>query len=76
MAPLPVLNRGFGGAQLDQVLYYAPRLISPHDPRAVVLYAGDNDLGSFTGKTAASVARDLCRLLAWLRRELAEGDRA
>lgn len=70
MTPLPVLNRGFGGAQLDHVLHYAPRLVAPYAPRAVVLYAGDNDLGSFTGKTAASVARDFGQFLAWLRREL------
>jgi lysophospholipase L1-like esterase len=44
MAPLPVVNRGFGGAQLHQVAYYAGRLILPYHPRAVVCYAGENDL--------------------------------
>ena len=72
MAPLPVLNRGFGGAQLDQVLHYAPRLVARHDPRTVVLYAGDNDLSPLTGKDADSVARDFGRFLSWLRRELPE----
>jgi lysophospholipase L1-like esterase len=72
LAPLPVLNRGFGGAQLDQVLHYAPRLLVPHAPRTVVLYAGDNDLAPLTGKTADSVARDFGRFHAWLRRELPE----
>jgi lysophospholipase L1-like esterase len=44
MAPLPVLNRGFGGAQIHQVTHYAERIIRPYDPRAVVLYAGENDM--------------------------------
>ncbi len=72
MAPLPVLNRGFGGAQLDQVLHYAPRLLAPHAPRTVVLYAGDNDLSPLTGKDARSVARDFGRFHTWLRRALPE----
>ncbi len=46
MAPVPVLNRGFGGAWLRDVLRYADRIITPYQPRAVVVYAGENDLGS------------------------------
>ncbi len=46
MAPAPVLNRGFGGAQLRDVLRYANRIILPYQPRAVVVYGGENDLGS------------------------------
>ena len=45
MAPVPVLNRGFGGAWLRDVLRYADRIITPYQPRAVVVYAGENDLG-------------------------------
>ena len=44
MAPLPVLNRGFGGSRISDVVHYADRLILPHPPRAVVLYAGTNDI--------------------------------
>ena len=45
LAPIPVLNRGFGGAQLPDLLRYADRIIRPCQPRAVVIYAGENDLG-------------------------------
>lgn len=41
---LPVINRGFGGSQLRDSVYYAPRIILKHEPRIVVVYAGDNDL--------------------------------
>jgi GDSL-like Lipase/Acylhydrolase family len=44
MAPLPVLNRGFGGAQFLHVVHNAERIVVPYAPRAVVVYAGDNDI--------------------------------
>jgi lysophospholipase L1-like esterase len=58
MAPLPVLNRGFGGAQLSSVIHFVDRTVLQYRPRAVVLYAGDNDLDKRTGKTVEDVARD------------------
>lgn len=42
--PLAVVNRGFGGAQIAHVSHYANRIILPYRPRAVVLYAGVDDL--------------------------------
>jgi len=48
MAPLPVLNRGFGGSQIHQVTHYADRIIFPYGPRAVVFYAGENDIAGAT----------------------------
>jgi lysophospholipase L1-like esterase len=53
---LPVLNRGFGGSTLPEVLHYVPRVVLPYRPRQVVLYAGDNDL--FAGRTPVQVADD------------------
>jgi lysophospholipase L1-like esterase len=44
MAPLPVLNRGFGGARMADVVRYADRIVPPYRPRAVVLFAGTNDI--------------------------------
>lgn len=44
MAPLRVLNRGFGGSHIPHCTWYAPRIVLPYKPRAVVLYAGDNDV--------------------------------
>ena len=55
MAPLPVINRGFGGAKIKQVTYYADQIVIPYHPRAVVLFAGTNDLGRFNTKTAQQV---------------------
>jgi esterase/lipase superfamily enzyme/lysophospholipase L1-like esterase len=40
----PVLNRGFGGATLEDCVRLFHRLVKPYAPRVIVLYAGDNDL--------------------------------
>jgi len=41
---IAVINRGFGGSELPDSTYYVDRIVTPYHPRAVVLYAGDNDL--------------------------------
>ena len=55
MAPFPVINRGFGGAKIKQVTYYADQIVIPYHPKAIVLFAGTNDLGRFKPKTAQEV---------------------
>jgi lysophospholipase L1-like esterase len=41
---LPVVNRGFGGSTLADCVQEMERLVFPLQPRAIVLYAGENDL--------------------------------
>jgi lysophospholipase L1-like esterase len=53
---LDVINRGFGGSQLADSVHFAPRLVLKHEPRLVLLYAGDNDLGF--GKSPEQVHAD------------------
>jgi lysophospholipase L1-like esterase len=65
MAPLRVLNRGFGGAHMDHVVHFADRIITPYEARAIVVYAGDNDIGS--GKTPETVEEDFLELVALVR---------
>ena len=59
---VPTLNRGFGGSEMSDVLYFADRIIDPYSPRVVVVYAGDNDLAN--GKSPGRVADDFRRLVA------------
>ncbi|ETX11060.1 cyclic nucleotide-binding protein [Marinomonas ushuaiensis DSM 15871] len=40
------INLGFGGATLEACVYYFERIILPHKPRSLVIYAGDNDIGN------------------------------
>jgi len=53
---VPVINRGFGGSELADSVFYADRIAIPYHPRIVVLYAGDNDL--IFGKTPETVLAD------------------
>jgi lysophospholipase L1-like esterase len=52
----PILNRGFGGSTLPDVLRYQGRIVSKYKPSMVVLYAGDNDIAD--GRTAEQVEQD------------------
>jgi len=52
-------QRGFGGSELTDSLYYVHRIVTPYEPRQVVLYAGDNDIGA--GTPPILVARDFRR---------------
>jgi hypothetical protein len=52
MAPLPVVNRGFGGSQTPDVLSYMDRIIIPYRPRIVVYYCGSNDVNAGASATA------------------------
>ncbi len=39
-----ILNRGFGGSTLKDVIYYADDIIFPYRPKQIVIYCGENDL--------------------------------
>ena len=62
MAPLPVINRGFGGSTLAQSNLYFDRIVAPYRPRAILLYAGENDLDG--GAAPARVVEDFRQFLA------------
>lgn len=67
MAPYRVLNRGFGGAHMAHVTTFAPRIVFPYAPSAIVVYAGDNDVGA--GKSAEQVVADYNEFIALVRGE-------
>lgn len=72
MAPLPVINRGFGGAHVSHVNAFAARIVLPYAPAAVVLYCGDNDLGAWTGKRPEKIVSDFTRFLSIVQGALPE----
>lgn len=59
---LPVVNRGFGGSVIADSIRYFDRIVTPLKPKAIVLYAGDNDIGR--GMTAQEVFSDYKRFVA------------
>ncbi len=58
-----VINHGFGGSTLADCLTYFDRLVTPLRPRAVIVYAGDNDLeqGVSPEQVLALVQTMICR---------------
>jgi len=54
-----IINRGFGGARLTDVLYFVDRIVLPYEPKVILLNAGGNDLSS--GKSPAQI-RDTARI--------------
>ena len=67
-APLAVVNRGFGGSQIEDAVRYAERIVIPYKPSRVVLYSGDNDI--WAGKKAETVAEDFRKFAAKVRAAL------
>lgn len=52
-----VLNRGLGGTVINDIIYYADILIFDYQPRQVVIYVGENDLGDGTTPADTIFAR-------------------
>lgn len=52
----PVINRGFGGSQIIDSVYYADRIVIPYHPRLIIFYAGGNDINA--GKSPQQVFAD------------------
>ena len=40
------LNRGFGGSEITHVIGYFDFLLTKHQPREIIFYAGENDLNA------------------------------
>jgi lysophospholipase L1-like esterase len=65
---LEVINRGFGGSQIADSVYFAPRIVVKYQPRVIVFYAGDNDIAG--GKTPDRVRDDFKAFAENVRKEL------
>lgn len=60
-----VVNRGFGGSQLRDVVHYADRVALAYPARMIAVYAGDNDIDA--GRTPQQVLSDFRALLTRIR---------
>ena len=63
MAPLKVVNRGYGGAMMRDLHYNYHTVLADYSPRAFAFYC-DNDLGGFPCDLHPTELFDLYRLLA------------
>jgi lysophospholipase L1-like esterase len=58
---LKIINRGIDGTELADAVRYIDRLVLRYEPRMVVVYAGDNDIGG--GKISEQVSVDFERFV-------------
>ena len=54
---LDVKNRGFGGSTISQATDYFDLIVTPHKPREIVFYSGENDIAA--GATPDEVLQSL-----------------
>jgi CubicO group peptidase (beta-lactamase class C family)/lysophospholipase L1-like esterase len=63
-----VINRGFGGSQIADSVYFADRIVTPYRPKLIVLQAGGNDINA--GKTPQQVLADFKAFVEKVRAKL------
>lgn len=63
---IQVVNHGFGGATVEELLYYYHRLVLPYRPSGVVLRTGHNDVWDCSACEAMILTR---RLIGWLEND-------
>jgi lysophospholipase L1-like esterase len=63
-----VLNLGFGGSEMADLLYYTDKLILPLRPIQVFIYEGDNDISK--GRPEAEILASADSILRLIRRAL------
>jgi lysophospholipase L1-like esterase len=63
-----VLNRGFGGSEMSDLVYYFDVLIKPYRSKQIFIYEGDNDLQS--GKSSAQILVSADSLLRLIRKNV------
>ncbi len=63
----PILNRGFGGSSLPDLIRYADDVILKYDPKQIVIYCGENDLAAADTVTAATVLQRFTTLFNIIR---------
>lgn len=59
-----ILNRGFGGSGIPNVIQYADDVIFKYNPRQIVIYCGENDLGpNVKGEYISGKFKELFQLI-------------
>ncbi len=65
-----IINRGFGGSQMSDVLLYTDRIVLPYKPRMIVVNEGGNDIHA--GRTPEQLLADITNFTARVRAVLPE----
>jgi acetyl esterase len=63
-----VINRGFGGGRLSDIVYFVDRIVLPYEPKTLLVNAGGNDLSG--GDSPEEVCESARALIAKVRKSL------
>lgn len=66
----PILNRGFGGSSLTDMIHYANETIIKYKPKKIYIYCGENDIASSDTVKPALVLARFKQLLQIIRKQL------
>ncbi len=65
-----IINRGFGGSSLPDVIRYQDDIIYPYQPKQIVIYCGENDLAASDTVSADLVVSRFKQLFNSIRQKL------
>ena len=65
-----IINRGFGGSTLQDVIRYTYDILLPYQPKQVIVYCGENDLAASSTVQAADVVKRFKTLYGMIRQNL------
>ena len=64
-----ILNRGFGGSSLEDLIYYAPQVLLAYTPRQIIVYCGENDLAASPQPSTKLVLKRFKQLYGLIRNQ-------
>ncbi len=67
---LKVINRGFGGSHISDIIYFFNDVVKKYNPAKIVFYAGDNDIAA--GKSPERVFSDFKHFVKMVRDSIGE----
>ncbi len=68
LAGYPTINRGFGGSQLSDAIYFFDRMVVPYQPKLILFYEGDNDLSS-SKKSVETIYKDYLSFMKLVKKK-------
>lgn len=69
LAGCQAVNRGFGGSEMSDAVYYFDRVVLPLEPSWILLYEGDNDLSN-SKKAPEQVFKDFETFMQLVEKKL------
>ena len=72
LAPLTVIPRGFGGSIMNDVLHYLDRVALTYEPRAILIYEGDNDTDNRNALPVDMILSHLSQIISKIHDALPE----